>query len=418
MTKTDIINTAFKVWGQDFYRTTSLSQISSALEVSKTALYRHFKDKDALLEEMYIAYFDEFSLYIKESYQKAIKCTDSMESCLTMMRTFAEFYLLNGEKFLFSLIQVYNRKESDKINKEFLERGIDIKLLSYGKDTNKVFPSKFHLIMVTLIFWIAQYHQQNSERNCPPSREEVKKTIDEIEVYIVKGLGLDSNTADDIDFKKLEDQVKNSNTNEDNDNSLLTAVMAAVAEAGPWNVSMEMVARHSGLSKSGLYAHFFNKQDMLEKLFLSEFTVIISKAKEQIETSLIPEEQLYLGIISIANHLRTHPEFLMSLEWLKTRKSFLLKLALDKLQELIGNIQLEHIIKQDQQYLITIAQWILFMIVSTLAWWPYIHNRIITDNNGSTILLSDTWKEIVREIPNDTFRTLFRFIAFGTEGLN
>jgi AcrR family transcriptional regulator len=45
---------------------------------------------------------------------------------------------------------------------------------------------------------------------------------------------------------------------------------------------MEMVARRSGLSKSGLYAHFKNKQDMLNRFFITEFTRIANYAKAQI----------------------------------------------------------------------------------------------------------------------------------------
>ena len=53
MTNDDIIKAAFKVWGRELYRTTSLTEIALELGVSKTALYRHFKDKDSILEAKY-----------------------------------------------------------------------------------------------------------------------------------------------------------------------------------------------------------------------------------------------------------------------------------------------------------------------------------------------------------------------------
>ncbi|MCL2008659.1 MAG: TetR/AcrR family transcriptional regulator [Treponema sp.] len=398
MTKNDIIKAAFKVWGQELYRTTSLSKVARELGVSKPALYRHFTNKDALLQAMFAAFFDDFTACVRDACDKAVK-ENWKESYLAITRIFGEYFIRNRWEFAFSLIQVFSRKENDNILKEFRSRGVDFSKLIREKKDNAGFPSKFHLIMSTLIFWIAQYHYQNFQNLDPLNDGQVKQVLAGIESHILKGLSLNAEIAGALDFDKLERQLKD-NSCRSEEKSLLKAVAGAVAEAGPWNVTMEMVACRSGLSKSGLYAHFENKQDMLHKLFISEFSGIISFAKAQLETSLIPEEQLYIGIISILHYLRASPEFLMSMEWLKTRKLGLEKMASEKLEDIIGSIKLEVIRQQDQQFLIMIAQWIFFMIVNILVFWPGIKSKTAA------------------EIPNESFRTLFRFIALGLEGFN
>ncbi|MDR2078717.1 MAG: TetR/AcrR family transcriptional regulator, partial [Treponema sp.] len=72
MNKKDIIETAFRVWGQELFKTTSLSKIVQALGVTKSALYRHFESKDALLEGMYGYYCDHYVSFMKASYEKAV----------------------------------------------------------------------------------------------------------------------------------------------------------------------------------------------------------------------------------------------------------------------------------------------------------------------------------------------------------
>ncbi|MCK5674296.1 MAG: helix-turn-helix transcriptional regulator, partial [Spirochaetales bacterium] len=47
-----IIDTAFKVWGEDSFYNTSLSTLAEAMGLTKPAIYRYFKNKDAILQAM------------------------------------------------------------------------------------------------------------------------------------------------------------------------------------------------------------------------------------------------------------------------------------------------------------------------------------------------------------------------------
>ena len=421
MTRDDIIRAAYKVWGRDLYRTTSLTDIAKELGVSKPALYRHFKGKDSLLDAMYTTFFDDCSGFTRKGYEKAIKTGDKRKSYLIWLRTMSEFYALNKDAFIFSLTMVFSSRDRLSLHSEFINRGIDFGHPALIDEIPAPYPSKMQLGIATGIFHLAQFHHHEKKKDASPTSDQIKHTISELEKIVTRGLNMNAGKVRGLNYQDLEKQAAGAEYVDTETNIILRAAAEAVAEAGPWNASMEMVAKHSGLSKSGLYAHYKNKQDMLTKLFIAEFTRIVNFAKAQIERSSVSEEQLYLAIISMVNYLRSRPEILVALDWIKTSR---LELGTDVslyLYKAIGTIKIKAIQNYDRDMLVKVAQWMLFLIVNTLALWqpgggkktecpvpgiPGIQNQDIS------------WARNAAEIPNESLRILFRYIALGVEGLN
>jgi len=413
MTKTDIINAAFKVWGRDLYRTTSLAEIAVELGVSKPALYRHFKDKDALLDAMHTAFFDDCVLFLKKGCEQADAASSTQEACLAFIKVIAEYYIRNKEAFIFSHILVYNCHERKNTVQELKNRGINFKH-SVFENKSGTYPAKMQLLLVTVIFSIANFHHEYFLTDRVPNEETIKAALNRIEDLVKKGLKMDGRKISALDYERLEKQAASLVGENREDNALLKAVAEAVAEAGPWDASMEMVAKRSGLSKSGLYAHFKNKQDMLAQLFIAEFSKIVNFAKAQIETTEIHEEQLYLAIISIVYYLRSRPEIFVAMDWVKTRQLDLGKAMPGRLYRIIRSIKAEAIRKYDQHFLFWAANWVIFMIVNTLALWPTRFKKLSELNAVD----DKAWTKSAVDVPNECFRVLFRFISLGLEGLN
>ena len=163
MTRDDIIKAAFKVWGRDLYRTTSLTEIALELGVSKPALYRHFKDKDSLLEAMYPSFFDDCAAFIKDGCEKCENATSKKEAHLILMRTIAAYYIRNKEAFVFSFIRVYNSQDRQNVAGEFRQRGINFEQLISREAEDSSYPSAMQLIVATMVFCTANFHRQNHE---------------------------------------------------------------------------------------------------------------------------------------------------------------------------------------------------------------------------------------------------------------
>jgi AcrR family transcriptional regulator len=396
MNKTDIIETALLVWGRELYKTTSLSRLAQALGVTKPALYRHFASKKALLDGIYGYYCDHYAQYMKTACDRAVEDRDRNQGILLIVRNIAEYYARHKHIFIFFLFEVYGNTIRDgDILEQFASRGMDVTKYWSFPNGKEEYPNRARLIVSATLFLVTLFHTGRAGNPADPAEAEIQKFLSGVEGIIFHGLGFDRNLVGALDFEKLE-RTGNCALPPEGE-GLLKAVADAVAQAGPWNASMGMVARQSGLSKSTLYAHFKNKADMLCRMFITELDRIVRHAEAGRSLSAKPEEQFYLAIVSIANYLRSRPEILVAMDWMRTRR-----LDLD-FSEFSGVRRLFAGIKVKAAGLAaldptgeTMARWVLFLIVNTLMRRP----------GGSSFA----------DVPDVSFRILYKFVALGIEG--
>jgi AcrR family transcriptional regulator len=444
MTREDIIKAAFRVWGRELYHSTSLTQLARDLGVTKPALYRHFPNKEALTESMYEWFFDDYTAGIKPDYDRALETGDPVECMMIMVRAITRYYCLNVNAFLFALIRVYGCRDHGNISAKLEKRGIDMKKLRYPgprySEGDIPYPSLLQLVILTLIFWVAYYHKDYFEAVKRGSKgtpvfcgidSSSEETADELVVLVEEkirgGLGFDKDRVDALNYEELEERIAAFVPGSFEDDWLYHAVAGAVAEAGPWDVSMEMVARRSGLSKSGLYSHFKSKQDMIRQFFLTEFKRIIASADMGKSQSTAPEEQFYMVIIAIADYLRANPEILLAFDRIRIRNLDLGSTEQPLFYQVFSGIRAKVFSGEfdanrsgtpEPRLREQISQWILFLIINTLMRWPgegppsdkffhfpFSHAQEGPDNRSRFV-----------GIKNSSFRILYRFIVLGIHG--
>ena len=416
MTKKDVVQAAFRVWSGAFYQKTSLSDVASELEVTKSAIYRHFKSKEALLEAMYSSYFDRFIDCVRPALDRARSAAISLnERLLLLSRAFGEYFIRNPHDLFFSLIKVWgNEDKTNNFSEQLKAHGLDF--MNFFPLKDGAYPSKLQLIMCTIINVISHFLKDDSAECVFEIRkdftdDEINNALIKLEKKIKYGLGFKNSKIKNIDWTTLEKSVVWVATKSDCEalgDDLLQAVASAVAEAGPWAASMNMVAKKSGLSKSSLYSHFESKFDMLHSLFVGEAERIIRHAQACSLQSNCPYEQLFLTIVGIGTYLKGRPQILIAFDSLRTRRledrdKFIFskekmmqhKHDQDKAYQIFSHIKDDNnnvLLKRED------TDWILFMIVNTLMRRPANMNYA--------------------DIPNESFRILYRFITLGLEGEN
>jgi AcrR family transcriptional regulator len=416
MTKTDVIKAAFRAWGRELYQKTSLSQVARELGVTKPALYRHFKNKQELLNEMYGYFFDEYAAAIKADYDRALETEDRDECFLIISRSVVRFYGLNRDIFIFSLVRVYGNRQMKDMGEQLARRGVDMRrLLKFGESAGG-YPSLVQFVLTTVIFWLGYFHKTHvcfSETVSPDEAGAlVERELVFLEQKLGAGLGLDRDVVAALDFRGLEERLDGGLPEYSEDDRLLRAVAAAVAEAGPWNASMDMVARRSGLSKSSLYSHFENKREMLAQLFLTEMERLVVYIGASREKSSRPEEQLYLGMIAAAYYLRSRPEFLVAIDWLRLRNLNLGDHTPPRLGRAFQGIDLEGLREDSsdspdsESRTKRLAWWIFFLIINVLMRWKAVE------------WTASVSVESIAGVPNECFRALYKFIALGMKGFD
>jgi AcrR family transcriptional regulator len=407
LTKAEIESAAFRVWGRNFYRKTSLSQLAKELGVSKPALYRHFLCKQALTSAMTERFLDDFSASIREDFEKALQANDADDGIYIIIQSITNYFARNVYALIFSVTNIYERNiEVFSIADRLKSRGVDMGVLeNIIKKKYNCDQKIIRLVFATLTFLMSHFHLVNETISAPPTDESIKNITDLINKTIKYGLNLPAQKLS-LNFEELENKIDNMALNSEPE-PFFKAVAEAVAQAGPWDVSMDMVAKKLGLSKSSLYGHFKNKEDMLHRLFVTEFKRIIEYSRQGISLSEKPEEQLYLGIFSIVVYLRSRPEILVAMNWLRTSKIDLGKP--DKNTDVFRffedvNIEPMHDAAENDKQ--RISHWICFLLINIL-----IHPSPVLSAKQKKMIKIDNLK-----VQNNDIRLLYKFITQGLGG--
>ncbi|MDR0389106.1 MAG: TetR/AcrR family transcriptional regulator [Spirochaetaceae bacterium] len=403
----EIVKAAFTVWGREFYKTTSLTRLARELGVTKPALYRHFASKEALLDAMITYYFDTYANYAKPYMEAALTTGNLVQGLRILVRAVADFNFRNRYFFIFSLMQMYDGRKPDIAIRELRRRGMDLTRLE-ALDSGDGYPHLLQLAMVASGFFVAVLLKGQGEQSELSFAEElsekkIEKFIAFVEKKIFHGLGFNKEAVEALDFDALEARLPRTMFAGETDGGLLKAVAGVVAEAGPWNASMDMVARRSGLSKSSLYSHFRNKQDMLAQLFLLEFDRLGKYVKASVQQGGKTLEQLYLALLATADYLRSRPEILVTMDWIRTRR---IELGITPSQDILTVFSgIPALTRFDKElHPNWVFYWILFLIIGTLMRCPSgsaRRRRTPLSNN---------------DLPDSAFRKVFRFITLGIEG--
>ncbi len=317
MTKNDIIKAAFSAWEPDLYKSMSLSALSSYLGVTKTALYRHFANKEAIVDAMFASFFDDYFEFIQPRFEESLKAESEIEGLFTIIRGITEFYARNKTAFIFSLCHLGEHKNDDSRNMglQMKKRGIELQKLPYFISREKSIMT-IQFASGIAIFMTAVFFHSGAEN---PGKREIQKLLDQVEYQISYGLGFTEKDLNSIKYDELDTVISRVVSPETGKDNLLKAVANAIAQAGPWEASMELVAKNAGLSKSGLYSHFKSKEDMLRQFFTTEFEKIYGDLAVFPKTEK-PEEQLYLITGSSIRYLQDRPEIMISLDWIRTQR--------------------------------------------------------------------------------------------------
>ena len=142
---------------------------------------------------------------------------------------------------------------------------------------------------------------------------------------------------------------------------------------------------------------------MLRRLFIGEFRRIIEFARQGIKLSQVPEEQLYLGIYSIAVYLRSRPEFLVSMDWIRTRKLDLGKSEKqNEIFRLFEDVAIERLQNSGEEEKRRMSHWIMFLLINIMMRTELAENKLPVFRNED-------------EQKND-IRLLYRFVILGLKG--
>jgi len=396
-----IIDTAFKVWGEEFFFKTSLTTLAEAVGSSKTALYRYFKNKDSLIEAMRQDFLRVHTNICLET-TKAAEGKNFEERLALFQQKFLRFYAENYWYYRFaSLFLLPNTVEGFQQLEEVLQL------------QNGMFPTA-HLqrefewseqevpVVQRFIFSVGTFLLNRG--NIKEVQEIRQLTSDEL-LAINKKLifeGMRGHTEIQLpDFEAVEKACRLEVEDLLPQEPLFAAISKVVAEEGLWDASLEQIARSAGMSKSSLYFHFNDRNEMLWKMIDNErhqLGTLFLERSRQMESF---EERLYAFFAVFAWYLARRPEFLAVMNWFRFQQ-FHIKIpkhmqgGMDRYIEFLSGGLESGKLRSDIFDLPTIARWVNYGLIQEL-------------NNMY-------WMEGLSEKIWPFIRTTYKLFLFGVEG--
>lgn len=336
LTRERIIEAAFVAWGRALFVKTSLNLVARELGVTKPALYRHFRSKEDLLAAMEADYAERLREYVTEPFRNFDAPADC-SSAAELLAARAEAYI----RAVFSLFEDYpyhylfyvrnlmkrSRQAAGPASQAIREH--DAVLVAAIDGCGPALPEPTLLMAAryaaaAAAFWTTDHYRREmgppvATREFRP--ETVRLTAAERATVIDRGARHIARgfmpTTPDLDWEAVERIAWIRSDEIPERHYVLTAITETVLDVGYSAATIERIAEHAGLSKSGLYHYFRNRDDMLAQTLIDAQQHFAGLARIRFGQLGTHAERLYGLFVMIASYARHDPSSLIVENWLR-----------------------------------------------------------------------------------------------------
>lgn len=313
-TREQILNEAFKLCFRPRSSMFSLSEVADKVGISKTAIFRHFKNKEELLSEMKNIFLSDIAAILNKGTY--FFTGDKLEIC-----GFEQFHEIS-----FNVISFFFDKPESLgffLNLKNFENGMGPTLLSgleeHGVHFSDEFKSKIvtqrfvklYFCLATMIFYFT--------RRMFIEKDSVSETKEEFIERIIKltwnGIGRGEIPFDKKRLEELNVVCDVSEIAKIEDTRFFKAFAKVFAENGINGVTIERLSDELNLAKSSLYSYFNNKAEFINKMLYQELNTIREVLVDKLKSVKSFDEMIYVIIKTESNYLLERPFVVMMHCW-------------------------------------------------------------------------------------------------------
>lgn len=316
-TKQLILEAAFsfyrRPWDQEF----SMSQLASKVGISKTAIYRHFKNREAVLEAMKDYFFDVLFTQLVKIHEKNYQ-EDIFDK---RAEDFIIFFTNNSQYINYIVTQHSEMPNFEKIvNDELQSRG-------YFSNFEDVAEEKFlktelkkytfvYFYSVSIIFFIKLRERILLQNKTEMAVSNVEEFAEKLVGFLHKGLGEVIKERFKIDkisperMAELDKLCKISESDLPEENRIFTAFASVITKTGLGSVTVESIAKELNMAKSSLYFYFDNKREMLVSLVSKELSFLEMACVENRAEAKTYPEYIYINMKTALSYFCARPSIL------------------------------------------------------------------------------------------------------------
>jgi len=298
--KKDIINTAFRVWNQNCYFSTSLNDIAESLNITKQAIYRYFSGK----KDLFIAMEQQ----IVDDYRKNSDLINKKIETLSSEKA-VELYIMNQisffrkhigyMNFLISKVRLKDHEDMEFLNiiqeqSDFLQKKLTLPL------------SAVNYILNLIVFYILLGVKDNTEKLTEKIFAILKNGF---ATELLKTPGNTDRILKDTRLSQFKDPEKN---------KVLQAIYEVVLEEGP-QASLGQIAKKAGMTKSSLYFYFKNKEEMIIQTMNGQTEKFVNFYHSNLSSYSDIGEQLFAHFVISASTSIEMPKTIPMIHWFITQ---------------------------------------------------------------------------------------------------
>ena len=308
-TKEKILECAFGLYEKPRMSEISLSEIAAKAGISKTAIFRHYKNKEDLMEKMRERFFEAFALMISQlddsrkpynlkGVEKAVRCVFD--------------FCQNYPNYLSYFLQVSMSDEllTEGVNLVLLDNGINVINEDVFKDkknyvAQNMVPSFFQQTL--LHFLILAYCSMKSFVKI----NDIERYKTKVSELIYSGFGRKKNPLSEERKKELDERCKLQLENDEKSNRFFNAFVQLMQDNRSSKITVEKIAAALGMAKSSIYSFFANKNDYLMNMLFQETERVCAILKEKLAAAANPDEAIYIMMRTQANYFALRPQVIM-----------------------------------------------------------------------------------------------------------
>lgn len=314
MTKKEIIETALREWGKTRFAATNLTAVAEALGVTKTALYRYFDGKEALVRAILEQTVEEFNaLCCRFASEGPYHSTEA--ALHRFFSLYFHHYCSNIEQFFFIMVHAtWNRKDTAmpyrkgfgyvrKVLTETMKESAEANFISF--------------IMITAVFWMIKNSKQAGPGTPLFSEEEARNAA----LFCLRGMSGNGGSAIPS-AAELTGSCSVSPEELPESSRFFQAIAQTVTDYGMQNASMDKIARRLNMKKSSLYFHFANKEKMMKSMFAEEQQTMETVYKRHSRTFQDPWGKIFCYAFMATSYLINKPEMIITIGWLRMQFNY------------------------------------------------------------------------------------------------
>ncbi len=318
-TKERIIRETFLLMSSQAYSNISLSQIAARVGISKTAIFRHFANKEELLGALKERFIDDVAAcFLKDSGPCASADTLLSEACL--YRTWKKLVSLScvkPEYMCFFVRMLASSIDFSAILVDGLKkRGVPIPT---HETDNVQSITEISYVYTTTFFCLMKYwhFSETADTRLPPPSE----FADILFSFLKNGWNvLQPLSAETLG--RLDGLCRFSGGEALRPLDRFFMAFAQVVRTNGFpNVTVELIAAELGMAKSSLYGYFKNKGEMIRNLIEEETVYIIEVVEKKFSRlkELSFSERVYCILRISIEYILLRPEILSVATWLCLR---------------------------------------------------------------------------------------------------